>query len=211
VVAAATPPDPNRREPAPGAVPPADGAAAADPNPPATPDAVASDPNAVGGQTAADPAAAATAEAPAVEDTGPKGEGWVIELDGYHFHNKNSEGIAFVRDTLVRNLRDKVVTLVGADGKEEKLALKDLGIGYPVIVKDSGRIFDREIPDPNYDPNVKNADGSAIAQKMIPLREFDFTLQFSWQPTPLSKREEIKAEKAKAAQPATVDAQAGNP
>jgi hypothetical protein len=46
---------------------------------------------------------------------------------------------------------------------------------------------------------------------MIPLREFDFTLQFSWQPTPLSKREEIKAEKAKAAQPATVDAQAGNP
>ena len=120
--------------------------------------------------------------------------------------------LGFVRDTLVKNLRDKVVTLIGADGKEEKIPLKDLGIGYPVIVKKSGGIFSVEVPDPNYDPNAKPAaDGTPNTQKMIPLREYDFTLQFAWQPTPLSKREETKAERAKAATPAAVDAQAGNP
>jgi hypothetical protein len=104
------------------------------------------------------------------------------------------------------------VTLVGADGKEEKIALKDLGIGYPVIVKKSGGIINREVPDPNFDPNVKTtAEGTSNTQKMINLREFTFTLQFAWQPTPLSKREEIKAERAKAAAPAALDAQAGNP
>lgn len=200
--------DPNNPAP-----PPADPAAAPPPgaaptDPAAAPGAAPADPNAVAGQPPADPAAAA----PAVEDPGPKGEGWVIELEGYHYHNKNSEGIGFVRDTLVKNLRDKVVTLVGADGKEEKIALKDLGIGYPVIVKKSGGIINREVPDPNFDPNVKTtADGASNTQKMITLREFTFTLQFAWQPTPLSKREENKAERAKAAAPAALDAQAGNP
>lgn len=214
-VAPAAVADPNNPAAAAPAVPGAEGAAAADPAAAAVP----ADPAAAGG-VPADPAAAAAGQPPAdpalaaapVEDPGPKGEGWVIELEGYHYHNKNSEGIGFVRDTLVKNLRDKVVTLVGADGKEEKIPLKDLGIGYPVIVRQSGGIRDREIPDPNYDPNAKPAaDGAPNVQKMLKLREFTFTLQFAWQPTPLSKREEIKAERAKAAAPAAVDAQAGNP
>ena len=58
----------------------------------------------------------------------------MIQLRGHHFHNKRSEGVTFVRDTLVKNLQDGKIKLVDKDGKPEELTLKELGIGYPAIV-----------------------------------------------------------------------------
>ncbi|MEM9185187.1 MAG: type IV pilus assembly protein PilM, partial [Planctomycetota bacterium] len=55
--------------------------------------------------------------------TGPSGEGWVIQMVGYHFHNSSpdkdagysidfdDEGARFVRKTLIKNLLEGTVTL----------------------------------------------------------------------------------------------------
>ncbi len=144
------------------------------------------------------PPAAATPPAPPAVDTGPTGAGWVIQLRGHHYHNKKSEGVSFVRETLIKNLREAQIDLVGKDGQAEKLTMKDLGIGYPAVVQQSGRIIDEEIADPNFDPSAKSdIEGQ---RKNISLRRFDFVLQFAWKPTPLSKRIESRDERAKARQ-----------
>ena len=80
------------------------------------------------------PAEGAAATAPPAEDPGPTGPGWVIQLRGHHFHNKRSEGVGYVRDTLIKNLRETKIKLVDKDGKPEELTLKELGIGYPTVV-----------------------------------------------------------------------------
>jgi type IV pilus assembly protein PilM len=166
--------------PAPPA-PPGEGAPPADANEPAAPDG----------------AAAPAAATPLPEDTGPKGPGWVIQLRGEHYHNKNSEGSAYVRDTLVKNLSDKEIVLPGKDGKPETMPLKELGIGYPVIIETSGRILDETLTDA--ERNTTN------------LRKFTFVLQFAWSPTPLSKRIEARQQKASGQAPALADSPAGGP
>jgi len=72
---------------------------------------------------------------------GPKGEGWVFLVSGYHFHNHEtpqpgySQGAQFVRETLMHNLLNMKVTLpkVNEEGEEE-VNLPDLGIGFPVLI-----------------------------------------------------------------------------
>jgi type IV pilus assembly protein PilM len=149
----------------------------------------------------ADPAAAA---APATPDAGPTGAGWVIQLTGHHYHNKASEGAdyasgeRYVRDTLIKNLRDAQIELPGKDGQVETMPIKELGIGYPVIYETSGKIL--EIPQTDAE------------RKATALRKFTFVVQFAWKPTTLSQR--IKArEKGASGQPAAAlaDAPAGGP
>ncbi|HTM54649.1 MAG TPA: type IV pilus assembly protein PilM [Pirellulales bacterium] len=185
---------------APGAAAPAtspDGAPTPEGAAPAAPDAAA--PGAATAEAAApaaDPAAPAAAT-PAPEDTGPKGPGWIIQLRGEHFHNKQSQdsayvqGSAYVRDTLVKNLREKEIELPGKDGKPEKLPLKELGIGYPVILETSGRILDETLTD--------------AERNTTSVRKFTFVVQFAWSPTPLSKRIEARQQKATGQAPALAD------
>jgi type IV pilus assembly protein PilM len=115
------------------------------------------------------------------EDPGPTGAGWVIELRCHHFHNKDpdSSSFSYVRDTLIKDLREKKVNIPGKDGQVSEVLVKDLGIGYPVIVSEIGKLVDDVDPTP-------------VEPKKKPLKRFDFTLQFSWQPTPLGKRIEIQ-------------------
>ncbi|NUQ61850.1 MAG: type IV pilus assembly protein PilM [Pirellulales bacterium] len=82
---------------------------------------------------AADPAAA-----PA-DEPGPSGPGWVIQLSGYHYHNKDvaggNQGAEFIRNTIIRELNFGKVILPTPDGQNvEPVSMKELGIGFPVLV-----------------------------------------------------------------------------
>lgn len=176
----------------------------------------ASAPPADGQATADNDAAPAAADAPnetddgeagiegEEEEAGPQGPGWVIELAGHHFHNephhKPDEAAQFLRSTLIRNLLGKGAKVIVSGGPRagEKVPVKDLGIGFPVIVSSSpvrtvrvasgvdtslgggemmpprggfprGRQPERPGPD--------EADDG-----MISLRRYDFIVQFVWQP-----------------------------
>ena len=149
-----------------------------------------------------DPAAVGEdGEATVVE--GPTGPGWVIQIKGYHFFNKDraNAGAKFVKETFMQNLENKKIRLPdGPKGKLKLVAIKDLGIGYPVIVR-PWPIRTIKILDPN--AAVENEGGAGglegpggrgnLAQDepeipTITLRQFDFILQFCWQETPLSRR-----------------------
>ena len=154
---------------------------------------------------AAPAAPGAAPGAPPVEDPGPSGPGWVIQLKGYHYHNKDSFeslGAGFVRDTLIKNLREAKIKLVGKDDQETEWSIKELGIGYPVIASEIRPLSTEQWEDPN-------APASA-GGKAVTLKRFDFTLQFAWQPTPLSKRLE-KRDKPQQTPALAADGQGTNP
>jgi type IV pilus assembly protein PilM len=165
--ATAAPADPAAAAPA----APADAAGAA---PPADPNATPADPNA--------PAPAAGAPAEATPDAGPTGPGWVIQLTGYHYHNDDfiHRTATFVQETLAQNLREKKVKVIDHTGAETEIPIKELGIGYPVILTNQSDYRNTQVVDSN---------GTAIDVK-----RWDFTLQFAWQETPPSKRLEKKTQ-----------------
>ncbi len=80
--------------------------------------------------------------------TGPTGKGWVVELHGYHYFNKGRNGAAVhIRDTILRKLEDGSVLLTIEPGKPPvPFTMKELGIGYPVLVLE-------EVPRPTQVPN----------------------------------------------------------
>jgi len=79
---------------------------------------------------------------------------WLITLQGYHYHNnhevsKDNIGAQYIRNTLIKNLRTMDVTIpTGRGDMKERVAMKELGISYPVLV-DPRRIYEEEIMDPN--------------------------------------------------------------
>ncbi len=129
------------------------------------------------------------ADVNATPDTGPTGPGFVVELRGYHFHNEDPDHrMAFyLQETLLENLRSKKVKLIDAEGNTSEVSVKELGIGYPVIVTSPGRYQETTITD---------SDGNAI-----PVKRWDFTVQFAWIQTPLSKRLENKRQADQPQQP----------
>ena len=98
---------------------------------------------------------------------GLAGEGWIVELRGYHLHNsldepkvdlRGDEGWEFVQNTLIKNLEDGTVKLPdGPNGEPIEVPIKELGIKYPVILT-----FER-IKKEIYLPEAvdETADGSA--------------------------------------------------
>jgi len=84
---------------------------------------------------------------------GPTGPGWVIEIKGYHFHNKlpdipssesqiEEEAEEFVLNTFCRELQLGTVMLPDGPGNELiAVPIASLGIGYPVIIT-KGRVDD---------------------------------------------------------------------
>ena len=65
----------------------------------------------------------------------------MVQIVGHHFHNEDRhrprEGEQFVRETLVRSLLGDAgpVTVSAGPKASEQVDVKELGIGYPVIVK----------------------------------------------------------------------------
>ncbi len=156
-------------------------------------------PAAPGAPAAGAPAAAGASAGGEAEPTGP---GWVIQMIGYHFHNKNrsEQGAQYVRETIMKKLETGSVLLpVGPGGKLESVLYKDLGMANPVLIETTP-IREREIPSPDADEPepVDNEFGKKPSIPMTKVQQFDFVLQFSWQPTPMSKRMQLRMEREKA-------------
>jgi hypothetical protein len=164
-------------------------------------------------EPAAGTATAPVAAAPAAADTA-KRPTWIIQICGYHYHNadRTNQGAPYVRNTLIKALREKTVTL-GA----EKVSMKDLGISLPVLVNPL-RVYDESVTDPNAEAaggagggpaglpqggamgRAAAADNGVPVANEIKLQRFDFVVQFCWQPkTPLERRKAAKEKEAKEA------------
>ena len=115
------------------------------------------------GTEAAAAGAASQTAGPAVEG-GPTGPGWVVLLTGYHYHNHNNprdilpeggpyyQGAQYLQENLLKNLDGLGAKLFfpkgGEQGEVEPVSLRDLGIGYPVLV-DPGQIYPDRLANPN--------------------------------------------------------------
>ena len=172
------------------------GAQSSTPAPAASADAAAATP--------ATPTPAASGEQSADQSnlSGPKGPGWIVKLEGYHYHNDQEKyaydsGAQFVRRTLLDNLLKMGVSLPTGDkdskGNDvvEKVSMQDLGITYPVLVNPKG-VEEQEIDSP-----LAAAEGGAGRGEPTKTRlpRFDFTIQFCWQPKLPSERLKDKQQK----------------
>ncbi|NCY01544.1 MAG: type IV pilus assembly protein PilM [Planctomycetia bacterium] len=146
------------------------------------------------------PADAAAAGAGPPEETGPTGAGWVIELQGHHFHNeprhKPLEGAQFLRSTLIRNLLGKgtKVTVSAGPLAGRQVDVSEIGISHPVIVSSSpikpmriaiANLSEGAAPGlPQGAPSAPD-DGTAVQEPQeLVLRRYDFIVQFCWKPHP---------------------------
>jgi type IV pilus assembly protein PilM len=170
------------------------------------------------------PADATAAGAPPAEGAAAIG-GWVFELRGYHLHNnltdKNidvgDEGEKFVRETFIKNLETGKVSLPdGPGGQLVEVPIADLGIQFPVVVTNQ-RVnpvtYMAEPADTANGTVPTGPEGAAMSigaggdqPKTFKLRQYDFIVQFCWQPQPRGHRLEKMAEKKP---PATGEAPAG--
>jgi type IV pilus assembly protein PilM len=165
---------------------------AADAQPPGGTAAAAAESSSSAGGTATDAASPAGAES---ASGGPDGEGWLIQLTGHHYHNQTGTGqigAEYVKQTLIKSLQSEVITLPTPDGKTMKVAIKDLGIGSPILVP-GGRPKEDDVPLPGFSER-KGAAGDA-GPPTVSVYKFDFVVQFYWKETPLS----IRLQKSKTA------------
>jgi type IV pilus assembly protein PilM len=104
----------------------------------------------------------------ATKNPGPKGEGWVIRLDGYHFFNleRGSEGPSHVRKTLINNVLTGTVSVpTSINGEKEAFKLSELGITYPLMYNESMKAEDSNEPNPDYDGSAEESEGFGGAGK----------------------------------------------
>jgi len=141
------------------------------------------------------PSPAADAEdgqdsAPSTSAGGPKGSGWVVQITGHHFHNARTElpenvGAEFVKGRLIKKLQEGSVTVpTGKGDATEVKTMQELGISYPVLVSDVRAVKTVQLPNPNKEGN---ADDQSVQQ-------FDFVLQFVWQPPSENKKAAASSE-----------------
>jgi type IV pilus assembly protein PilM len=193
-----------------------DTAAAVDP---AADPAAAVDPMAAATDPMADPMAEADPNA-APAATGQSGPGWIIQLRGYHLHNSlpdqkvdliGDEADQFIINSFFRNLESGTVKLPdGPNGAPVDVPITDLGIRYPVVMTqektksvqylaeatDEGASIS-SYPSPVMEggrgvPTRTGATGEE-QPKIWKLRQYDFIIQFAWQPQPRGQRIEKMA------------------
>jgi len=153
-------------------------------------------------------------DAPAQEggpSWGPHGDGWVLRLSGVHYHNSERpgevQGAQFVRDNFISRIQDakfKVQIPVsaaedakdkkdkgaktGSDANFEMVSMKELGLSFPVLVQPGG-IVPGVLANPFASMMAAGTEG---AKASVNVREFRFTIEIAWKPTPSSKRAELK-------------------
>jgi type IV pilus assembly protein PilM len=185
---------------------------------PAAPNQPQSQPNPTPTQPApasGDPSTA-SAEPPATPP-GPEGGGWVLQLAGHHYHNKNREGAEFVRKTLIKNLLDKKdVKLPGGT-----FSTRELGIGFPILAVSKAlhkvTLTNQNLLAGNNAPQPPPAGGggasgflgakaavaaagpatAAAATQVVD--QYDFVVQFVWKPTTVTQRLEERQKQQNAA------------
>lgn len=157
---------------------------------------------------------------------GPEAElakgGWVIQLVGKHFHNSippkiqvKPEHSQFIKQTFFKNLENGTVKLPdGPGGELIDVPIADLGIKFPVVVTTAttrkytyslqppdaataGATYSAsESPYATPYPTVTGSSTGAEDPNLIELREYEFIIQFAWQPQPRSVRQEKRAQRA---------------
>ena len=144
------------------------------------------------------PAAEGAAAEGAVQG-GPSGPGWVIQINGHHYHNqqkfgRSQIGAEYIRNEFIAKLRNQKFLLpVGEKGATEPVTAKELGLDYVVLV-DPRRPEKVTIPDPNAVPGEGGggAEGGAgkgeAAARTIEVTRMDFRVEMCWKPTPPSER-----------------------
>jgi type IV pilus assembly protein PilM len=186
-----------------------------------------------------DTEAPAEGDAAAPVSIGPKGEGFIVEVRGYHFHNNSqkftSEGVTarYVYNNFIKKLEQKIPAFKVrnlATGKEEMITFADFGISYPVIANETSTATTEQIPNP-YTAALTAGSGTTTsplqprpmtppgapgaATKAAPVTDFitaqkySFIVQFAWQPKTEAQRAVEKA-KAKAKAEADKAAQVAN-
>lgn len=152
---------------------------------------------------ASEPSDSGSSDGPPMAPPGPSGEGWVIRVEGFHYHNdtKNPtliQGPEYVRNTLINNLNDPdfEVTLTGPNITEPKtVTLGELGIGFADIIM-PGQAYQTEVPDARArSAEEVAAAGGVVEAGMIEVERFDFTVHFAWQPKTPTERAKIEAER----------------
>jgi type IV pilus assembly protein PilM len=105
---------------------------------------------------------------------GPSGPGWIVQITGYHDHNRReatvNQGAVYVEDTLIANLEQAKILLPtgnkkknakGDETDEDELdfvSMKELGISCPVLI-DPGPVREEEIQDLSVAPAASGAAG----------------------------------------------------
>ncbi len=145
-----------------------------------------------GDQTDEAPVAAPETEDEPAEITGPAGPGWIVRLQGYHFHNplgkkdrdETGYGAEFVRKTLINNLHTATISLPGADGTVKEVSVEELGIGFPVLIDPQRVNKQYELAAPK---QGARGGGRESASRRVP--RFDFIVLFCWEQIPPGERE----------------------
>jgi len=157
------------------------------------------DPAAAGGESAGGESDGATVGESSGDPNAPvPGEvpnGWVITLEGYHYHNDKDNvvtGAEYLRRTLIKNLREKSIKITPPGATEPvELTLKQLGIVDPVIIDPKIVNWDYQVPNPLYDPSTPQGQNvSPTYTKPI----FEFTVQFAWKQILPSERNKPQEE-----------------
>ncbi|WP_254512663.1 type IV pilus assembly protein PilM [Anatilimnocola floriformis] len=147
---------------------------------------------------------------------GPKGPGWVFEIQGYHFFNDPRQsaigGSEHVKRTLLKTLEHGSVALpTGPGGANDRFTFKELGLGYAILAQDLPPDRTYRLINPNYaGPGVGGAPGEQLQPGGLPMADdpnnppsfnvprSNFIVQFCWQEKPLTIRLEERKAKAKA-------------
>jgi type IV pilus assembly protein PilM len=132
---------------------------------------------------------------------GPQGPGWIVKIEGHHFHNVGHNiGAQFVRNTLIENLINKKIELPDANGKMETYTMRALGITYPVLLEVKS-IVDTQVSNPFAGTELVGIGGGRTqgiatgeTANYITLPCFNFVVHFCWQPKTPSQRLAAKAE-----------------
>jgi len=143
--------------------------------------------------------ASATAGAP---QGGPTGKGFVIRIEGHHFHNLSineggtttDSGAEFVKHAFIKNLEKDQIQRVDSFGKPLvdqatkmpiMIAVKKQGIAFPTILPGRNPDFNSKVKNPFYNPDLRRPDGTND-EKMNPeyVVRYDFVVEFAWLDSP---------------------------
>ena len=168
---------------------------------------------------------------------GPTDEGWVIQMDCFHYYNDTSRIAEIGKDHVRRImtnvfLKGKIQVPTGevdAAGNEitETFTPEQFGISYPLMLND-GKPVTTTIPNPDFDPTqlgggrgmampgrggrpAVGPDGQPLESPTLTVSRYDFVFQFVWKERTMEERIAARtADEEAAAAKAEADAAAAS-
>ncbi|MBC8353358.1 MAG: pilus assembly protein PilM [Planctomycetes bacterium] len=93
---------------------------------------------------------------------GPEGPGWIIELAGHHFFNKDRRngGSNHIRNTFLKFFEEGSIDLpINSQGDIRTFTMKELGISHPILLIDGGEPETMQVPNPDVQTSTTGAGG----------------------------------------------------